>query len=56
MNTNTKNGGASSRARGMLRAAGRGLVLAVVSLPPAVLCLTFSAVSIALIRSPRIWW
>lgn len=33
----------------MLRAAGRGLVLAVVSLPLAVLCLTLSAVSIALV-------
>ncbi|MFD5269893.1 sensor histidine kinase [Streptomyces sp. NPDC058335] len=49
MNTNTKGDGGGSRARGMLRAAGRGFVLAVVSLPLAVLCFTLTAVSIALI-------
>jgi signal transduction histidine kinase len=49
MNTNTQNASGGSRAQGMLRAAGRGFALAVVSLPLAVLCFTLSAVSIALI-------
>ncbi|MFI9820717.1 sensor histidine kinase [Streptomyces sp. NPDC052013] len=49
MNTTTKSDGDASRARGMVRAAWRGLVLAVVSLPLAVLCLTLTAVSVALI-------
>ncbi|MFI6032768.1 sensor histidine kinase [Streptomyces sp. NPDC051315] len=49
MNTNTKSDGGGSRARGMLRAAGRGFVLAVVSLPLTVLSLTLTAVSIALV-------
>ncbi|MEV7784638.1 histidine kinase [Streptomyces sp. NPDC088106] len=49
MNTDTKSGGTTSRAQGMVRAAWRGLVLAVVSLPLAVLCFVLSAVSIALI-------
>lgn len=49
MNTHTKGGSGGSRARGMLRAAGRGLVLAVASLPLTVLCFTLTAVSIALI-------
>ncbi|MDX3531267.1 sensor domain-containing protein [Streptomyces sp. ID05-39B] len=49
MNTNTKGDGGGSRARGMLRAAGRGFVLAVALLPLAVLCLTLTVVSIALI-------
>ncbi|MFF5160106.1 sensor histidine kinase [Streptomyces sp. NPDC000348] len=49
MNTTTKSDGTPSRARGMVRAAGRGLVLAVVSLPLAVLCFALSAVSLALV-------
>ncbi|MFE9770340.1 sensor histidine kinase [Streptomyces sp. NPDC005931] len=49
MNTTTKSDGDASRARGMVRAAWRGLVLAVVSLPLAVLCFTLTAVSLALI-------
>ncbi|MFF3844051.1 sensor histidine kinase [Streptomyces sp. NPDC002328] len=49
MDINTKSSGGSSRAQGMLRAAGRGFVLAVVSLPAAVLCFTLSLVSLALI-------
>ncbi|KUM97819.1 histidine kinase [Streptomyces cellostaticus] len=49
MNTNTKNGGLRTRVRDVLRAAGRGFVLAVVSLPLAVLCFTLSAVSVALV-------
>ncbi|GGS95698.1 sensor histidine kinase [Streptomyces chromofuscus] len=42
-------GGGTGRTRGIARAAVRGLALALVSLPGAVLCLTLSAVSIALI-------
>ncbi|MFI5792041.1 sensor histidine kinase [Streptomyces sp. NPDC051677] len=49
MNTNTKSDGGGSRARGMILAAGRGLVLAVVSLPSAVLGFVLSLVSMALI-------
>ncbi|MFE9627077.1 sensor histidine kinase [Streptomyces sp. NPDC006527] len=49
MNTNTKSEGGGSRARGMLRAAWRGFVLAVVSLPLTVLSFTVTAVSIALV-------
>ncbi|MFH8803537.1 sensor histidine kinase [Streptomyces sp. NPDC017936] len=49
MNIDTKSAGSGSRARGTALAAGRGLVLAVVSLPAAVLCFTLSLVSIALI-------
>jgi signal transduction histidine kinase len=49
MNTNTKSDGRDSRARGMALAAARGLVLAVVALPSAVLCFTLSLVSLALI-------
>ncbi|MEU8648984.1 sensor domain-containing protein [Streptomyces sp. NPDC048737] len=49
MNTNTKSGEVDSRARGMVLAAGRGLVLAVGSLPLAVLGLCLSLVSLALI-------
>ncbi|MFI6929229.1 sensor histidine kinase [Streptomyces sp. NPDC050287] len=49
MNTNTKSGDGSSKARGMVLAAGRGLVLVVVSLPPAILGFCLSIVSMALI-------
>ncbi|MFJ4693366.1 sensor histidine kinase [Streptomyces sp. NPDC088766] len=49
MNTNTKSGDVGPRARGMLLAAGRGLVLAVGSLPPAVLGFCLFLVSLALI-------
>ncbi|MFH0520242.1 sensor histidine kinase [Streptomyces sp. M41] len=47
--TNDKSSGVGSRARGMGTAALRGLALALVSLPGAVLCFTLSLVSIALI-------
>ncbi|MFF3331257.1 sensor histidine kinase [Streptomyces sp. NPDC002888] len=49
MNTNSKSGEVGSRARGMVLAAGRGLLLAVVSLPLAVLGFCLSLVSMALI-------
>ncbi|MEU5334004.1 sensor histidine kinase [Streptomyces asoensis] len=49
MNTNTKSGEAGSRARAMVLAAGRGLALAVVSLPLSVLGFCLSLVSMALI-------
>ncbi|QOV38813.1 sensor domain-containing protein [Streptomyces ferrugineus] len=47
--TNDKKSGRGSSARGMGRAALRGLALALVSLPGAVLCFVLSLVSIALI-------
>ncbi|MFI6013876.1 sensor histidine kinase [Streptomyces sp. NPDC051243] len=47
--TNDKKSGASSRARGMGLAALRGLALALISLPGAVLCFTLSLVSVALV-------
>ncbi|MFC4498890.1 MULTISPECIES: sensor histidine kinase [Streptomyces] len=49
MNINTQSGEGGSRARGMALAALRGLSLAVVSLPLAVLCFVLSVVSMALI-------
>ncbi|MBK3632673.1 sensor domain-containing protein [Streptomyces sp. MBT97] len=49
MNTNTKSGDAGSRARAMVLAAGRGLALAVVSLPLSILGFCLSLVSMALI-------
>lgn len=49
MNTDTTNDGPRSGVRDALLAAGRGFVLAVVSLPLAVLCFTLAAVSIALV-------
>ncbi|MEU6259762.1 sensor domain-containing protein [Streptomyces sp. NPDC047043] len=49
MNTNTKNGSLSTRARAVALAAGRGFVLALVSLPGALLGFTLSLVSIALV-------
>ncbi|MFD9396068.1 sensor histidine kinase [Streptomyces sp. NPDC060000] len=49
MNTNTKSGEGGSRARGMVLAAGRGLALAVVSLPLSILGFCLSLVSMALI-------
>ncbi|GAA3789122.1 sensor domain-containing protein [Streptomyces coacervatus] len=49
MNTDTKNGSLSTRARAVALAAGRGFVLALVTLPGAVLCFTLSLVSIALV-------
>ncbi|WP_328482342.1 sensor domain-containing protein [Streptomyces sp. NBC_00377] len=49
MNTNTNSGDGGSRARGMVLAAGRGLALAVVSLPAAVLGFCLSLVSLVLI-------
>ncbi|MCX4880314.1 sensor histidine kinase [Streptomyces sp. NBC_00847] len=49
MNTNTKNGSLTTRARAVALAAGRGFVLALVSLPGAVLGFTLSLLSIALI-------
>ncbi|MGW6526271.1 sensor histidine kinase [Streptomyces sp. NPDC054962] len=49
MNTNTKSGEGDSRARGMLLAAGRGLALAVGSLPLSILGFCLSLVSMALI-------
>ncbi|MER6784750.1 sensor domain-containing protein [Streptomyces sp. NPDC000658] len=49
MNTNTKSGETRSRARDMLLAAGRGLALAVVSLPLSILGFCLSLVSMALI-------
>ncbi|MFF1445787.1 sensor histidine kinase [Streptomyces sp. NPDC058295] len=49
MNTNTKSGEGGSRARGMLLAAGRGLALAVGSLPLSILGFCLSLVSMALI-------
>ncbi|KQX82175.1 sensor domain-containing protein [Streptomyces sp. Root1310] len=49
MDTNTKSGGGGSRARGMLLAAGRGLALAVASLPLSILGFCLSLVSMALI-------
>ncbi|MFF7755535.1 sensor histidine kinase [Streptomyces sp. NPDC007971] len=49
MNNNTRNDGLRTRTRDVLLAAGRGFVLAVVSLPLAVLCFTLAAVSIALV-------
>ncbi|MFF3201878.1 sensor histidine kinase [Streptomyces sp. NPDC002962] len=49
MDTNTKSGGSGSRARGMLLAAGRGLALAVASLPLSILGFCLSLVSMALI-------
>ncbi|MCF4137975.1 sensor domain-containing protein [Streptomyces sp. Tue 6430] len=49
MNTTTKGESDGSGIRGVLRAAGRGFVLAVASLPLAVLCFSLTAVSIALI-------
>jgi signal transduction histidine kinase len=49
MTTETKSGSDGTRARGVARAALRGLGLALVLLPGAVLCFTLSVVSIALI-------
>ncbi|MFD9432804.1 sensor histidine kinase [Streptomyces sp. NPDC060002] len=49
MNTNTKSGDGGSRARGMTLAAGRGLALAVGSLPLSILGFCLSLVSMALI-------
>ncbi|MGW2232673.1 sensor histidine kinase [Streptomyces sp. NPDC001759] len=49
MNTNTKSGSLSTRARAVAIAAGRGFVLALVSLPGAVLGFTLSLLSIALV-------
>ncbi|WP_406009360.1 sensor domain-containing protein [Streptomyces sp. NBC_00637] len=49
MNTNTKSDEGGSRARGMVLAAGRGLALAVGSLPSAILGFVLSLVSMALI-------
>ncbi|MEU1272250.1 sensor histidine kinase [Streptomyces sp. NPDC005799] len=49
MNTNTKSGSLSARARDVVVAAGRGFVLALVSLPGAVLGFTLALVSIALV-------
>ncbi|MFH0175405.1 sensor histidine kinase [Streptomyces cacaoi] len=49
MNTNTKSGEGGSRARGMVLAAGRGLALAVGSLPLSILGFCLSLVSMALI-------
>jgi len=49
MNTNTKSDSLSTRARAVALAAGRGFVLALVTLPGAVLCFTLSLVSIALV-------
>ncbi|MBO4254675.1 sensor histidine kinase [Streptomyces griseorubiginosus] len=49
MNTNTKSGPLSARARDVVVAAGRGFVLALVSLPGAVLGFTLALVSIALV-------
>ncbi|MFF4499409.1 sensor histidine kinase [Streptomyces sp. NPDC001401] len=49
MNTNTKNGSLATRARAVALAAGRGFVLALVTLPGAVLGFTLSLVSIALV-------
>ncbi|MGV9939295.1 sensor histidine kinase [Streptomyces sp. NPDC003401] len=49
MNTTTKGESDGFGVRGVLRAAGRGFVLAVASLPLAVLCFCLTAVSIALI-------
>ncbi|MDQ0830528.1 signal transduction histidine kinase [Streptomyces achromogenes] len=49
MNTHTKSDGVGSRARGMVLAAGRGLLLAVVSLPLSILGFCLSLVSMALI-------
>ncbi|WP_405873519.1 MULTISPECIES: sensor histidine kinase [unclassified Streptomyces] len=49
MNTNTKSGSLSTRARAVALAAGRGFVLALVTLPGAILCFTLSLVSLALI-------
>jgi signal transduction histidine kinase len=49
MTTETKKSGGDSRARGMVSAAARGLGLALVALPGAVLCFTLTLVSVALI-------
>ena len=49
MTTNTTSGSFRTRAREVLLAAVRGLVLAVVILPVSVLCFTLTAVSVALI-------
>ncbi|MGI5374872.1 sensor histidine kinase [Streptomyces sp. CA-251387] len=49
MDTNTKTGRKSSRPKGVVLAAVRGLVLAVAMLPVSVLCFTLALVSIALI-------
>ncbi|MPY64381.1 sensor histidine kinase [Streptomyces spongiae] len=49
MTTETKSGNRRARTRGTGLAAARGLALALVALPGAVLCFTLSAVSIALI-------
>lgn len=49
MNTNTKSGSLSTRARAVAIAAGRGFVLTLVSLPGAVLGFTLSLLSIALV-------
>ncbi|MGI5454202.1 sensor histidine kinase [Streptomyces sp. CA-249302] len=49
MNTNTKSGSLLTRARALALAAGRGFVLALVTLPGAVLCFTSTLVSISLI-------
>ncbi|MEU9448112.1 sensor domain-containing protein [Streptomyces sp. NPDC048277] len=49
MTTNTNSGGFRGRAREVLLAAVRGLVLALVILPVSVLCFTLTAVSVALV-------
>ncbi|MGW1749910.1 sensor histidine kinase [Streptomyces sp. NPDC002092] len=49
MNTNTKSGTLSARVRAVAVAAGRGFVLALVSLPGAVLWFTLALVSISLV-------
>ncbi|MFJ3795811.1 sensor histidine kinase [Streptomyces sp. NPDC090088] len=49
MTTNTNGGGFRARAREVLPAAVRGLVLALVILPVSVLCFTLTAISLALI-------
>ena len=49
MNTNTKSSSLSARVRAVAVAAGRGFVLALVSLPGAVLWFTLALVSIALV-------
>ncbi|MFD8717027.1 sensor histidine kinase [Streptomyces sp. NPDC059629] len=49
MTTNTNSGGFRSRARQVLLAAVRGLVLALVILPVSVLCFALTAISVALI-------
>jgi signal transduction histidine kinase len=49
MNTNTKSSSLHARVRAVNVAAGRGFVLALVTLPGAVLCFTLSLVSISLI-------